>query len=81
MLFKPGSPRWLLPFCNARCIVAKEEKPHGQECPLAHRQGEEVRETRRGLVLAIRPTSAFEFPLLRRRRNQLQPEVSSSRCS
>jgi hypothetical protein len=50
VLFKPGSPHWLLPFCNARCIVAKEEKPHGQECHPAHRQGEEVREARRGLV-------------------------------
>jgi hypothetical protein len=38
VLFKPGSPHWLLPFCNVRCIVAKEEKPHGQECPPAHRK-------------------------------------------
>jgi hypothetical protein len=64
MLFEPGSPPWLLPFCNARCIVAKEEKPHGQECHPAHRQGEEVCEARRGLVqphhqlgMVLRPCS------------------------
>ena len=50
MLFKPSSPHWLLPFCNARGIVAKQEKPRGQECHPAHRQGEEVREAWRGSV-------------------------------
>ena len=50
MLFKPGSPHRLLPFCDALCIFLKEEKPHGQECHPAHRQGEEVCEARSGLV-------------------------------
>ena len=64
VLFKPGSPHWLLPFCNAFCIVPKEEKSYGQVCHLAHPQGEEVCKARRGLVqpdhqfgMVLRPCS------------------------
>ena len=47
MLFKPASPHKLLTFCNARCIIAEEEKPYGQKRHPAHRHREQVREARR----------------------------------
>ena len=78
MPFKPASPPWLLPFCNARCIVTKEEKPNGQECHPAHRQGEEVREARRGL---LQPDHQFGMILRPRLFDDALECLRSRRCN